>query len=365
MKINIMDPGLLHHAGHHLDINKKLIFKLAEWGHHVNLYAHAQIAANVSEEVSRYAHLFPIFRAYPYQDTQKIDPAAGELINYLHQSRVLFDDLKKVAGADIWIWPTIYAPQLNACAMINCGVPISACVQTESSMADRLTGSMFWRHAWLQAKERKISLRIGAFEPDHQYEYKPIFLEGNFSIFPSPYDGKKLYSPRKNIKNIGFFGQQRIEKGANIVHSLANSLSRKGYSVIIQDSAGNLRGEQNNNIKFVGYSKELIDIISQCDLVVLPYVPDKYRRKGSGILQDCLASGIPAVVPFDTFAGRWIDRTGAGKSFIRFDEKEILSSIESAIKDYDNIARAAFRISFDWDKHNGIAKFASEMIKIH
>lgn len=362
MKIHLMDPGLAGRAGHHPDLDLGLARWLVAAGHELRVYAHAAVDAQIQRAFETVAPLQPLFRSRPYLNPQRHDPYAGELLVYQGQSRLLVEDLRGLPAADLWLWPTMMAAQLKACAMAQPRTNVVGCVHTPVVSEEYPNGTIWWRDAFLTAQRVGMALRLGAFEPEHRYEYLPLMPDGNFQVFPWYFEGILSKTPRTALRRIGFFGHQRGEKGGSLIPDLLEALLSRGYHVTVQNSGGGPGMPARRGLTLLGHVPDLAAEIARCDLVVLPYVPDRYRRKGSGVLMDALASGIPAVAPFDTAPGRWIDRTGAGTHFVRLNTEQVLAAIEQARSRYGAIAQAAHRVSLGWRAQHGLGRFAQALI---
>lgn len=362
MKIHLLDPGLALRVGHHFDLDLKLARWLAQAGHQVQVYAHAQVAPEVLQAFEPVARVAPLFRASTYYDPRRYDPIAGELVAYLNQSRVLAQDLQSVSAADLWLWPTITAAQLNACATTANNVPVAGCVHTEARAPLHPHGDMWWRHALLAAHRAGMNLRLGALEEEMRFDYQPLMEQGVFQCWPHYFDGIAPAGPRQQLRRIGFFGHQRSEKGAALIPALVKALAERGFDVVVQDSLQHFGLGSGPRVTVLGFVDDLAEAVSACDLVVLPYDPESYRRKASGILLDALASGVPVVAPFGTLPGRWIDKTGAGTQFMRAEAAHILQAIELAQNNFGTIAKAAAQTAVDWRGRFGVAQFARALL---
>lgn len=362
MHINLMDPGLHSFAGHHFDLDLKIARLLSGQGHKVHVYAQNAASQAVISALEPFANITPLFRVRPYADLRTVDPYAGELIGYTQQSQTLAADIRSTAKADVWLWPTIMASQLHACAGISQDVLVSGCIHMPFNVGDPKNGAMWWRHALLAASQSNMHLRIGAMEPDQRYDFLPLTADGAFELFPHFYQGAPITTPKSKLKTIGFFGQQRAVKGGSLLPQLASKLISQGYQVVLHDSQQELTGMKETGAKVLGFVEDLATEISKCDLVVLPYSQEKYRKRGSGILLDSLASGVPAVVPFDTIPGRWVDRTGAGIQFPSEGGQWVLAAIEEARRKFPQIAQAAYETSQQWKNQYGPEQFVAGML---
>lgn len=358
-----MDPGLWRVAGHHFEIDLSVVRQLVADGHSVRVYTHHSAVEEVTRAFSELAETVPLFRVRAYENPARMDPIAGELLLYERLTKVLSEDLSKTAAADLWLWPSIFAGQLNACATAGRGTPVAGCVHTEPAPSGRAMEPTFWRHAFLNAQGAGLRLRIGGIEPEHRHAYLPITADEHFDILPIPHEGKPIAEAKTHLRTIGFFGHQRGEKGAALLPALLKRLLGEGYEVVVQDSSGALRVHDHPGLHGFGYVADLPGLIARCDLVVLPYVPEHYRIKGSGILWESLATGVPVVAPFATAPGNWIERTGAGKLFAHATEDGIHRAVAQARNDYARIAAAAFGVSRKWSQVHSVANFVRALLQ--
>ena len=364
MRISLLDPGLQRQAGHHFDLDFKLARWLTSHGHKVKIYSHREIKEEVRVAFEPFAPVMPLFRSGPYVNPKRYDNYAGELIVYQFQSQTLAEDLEQVSASDLWLWPTITAAQLKACSIRGVKVPLSACIHTPVVSDEYPNGQIWWRDAFLASNRSLTRMNIGAIEAEHRYDYLPLTSTGRFSLFPSYFDGFPDAVSQKEVRTVGFFGHQRGEKGAHLMGELVGQLLSSGYKVIFHDSNRSCALQKRPGLNIVGFVPDLVTEIVKCDLIILPYSPDRYKRKGSGILMDAIASGVPSVVPFGTALGRWIDKTGAGTQFVELNCNQVMAAVENAKTNYTNIARAAHNASLYWKKNHGLDRFVSRMLDV-
>lgn len=112
--------------------------------------------------------------------------------------------------------------------------------------------------------------------------------------------------PHKCIKNIGFFGHLSHIKGADNFVKLAATLPKYHFYLVAGKSGDNLEDKRLylqllreittiKNLQYIGFIERPLDIMRQCDLLVLPY-----RQGGTilGVAQSALeamAMGIPVI----------------------------------------------------------------------
>jgi glycosyltransferase involved in cell wall biosynthesis len=175
-------------------------------------------------------------------------------------------------------------------------------------------------------------------------------------------DGTPLSSPKKKLKRIGFFGHQRVEKGTSVLQSIIPQLTREGYSITYQDSFAEIKLPDLPGVERLGYVTDIAEPIAECDLVVLPYDVDRYRARGSGIVVECLALGVPVTAPLGTLPGRTIAAYGVGPLFAVPRGQPVYQAIKTADRDFARFARKAHETAVQYAARNGSARFAEALL---
>lgn len=362
MIINILDPGLSVIGGHHLEWDRLIAAELSAQGHSVTIYSHLGIAPETRAALGAGTKLVPLFRNYAYLHPQQLDPVAGELMGFIDVAVALAEDLRAVAQADLWLWPSLFHAQLYACSLIRPGVAISGCIHTEPEFMSS-QGAACWRYAFIKAGQAGLRVNLGVPGPVLQQEYDALFGSRQLvQLLPLPNPGHPCDTPRTELKTIGFFGHQRQEKGAASVPALISALLNEGYQVVLHDSGNAFGPEQLPGLTRIGYVPDLAAEIARCDLIVVPYEAGSYRARESAIVWDALASGVPVVVPYGTAPALRVLTSGAGKVFHFPTVESIRQAIGEARTDYHEIAAAAFHTSRKWRESQGVAKLAQVLI---
>lgn len=364
MKVNIMDPALVVKGGHYFDWDLRIAQTLKKMGHEVHVYAHKTIKPDVTDSLSQSGGVTGLFSAHPHVNTTALDPIAGEMVNYCDQTRVLANDLKSVGVADLWLWPTFFAQQLNACAELGWHTPVVGCVHQDPGIAQKSVGSMLWRHAMLEVKKKALPYIVGTNERELLHRFMHVVPGNGFPLIPYPCDGFPVSEPKKSLRRIGIFGAHRAEKGVNILDRLVIELLTGGFEVVLHDSKGVLNVENRDGLKYLTFAENLAVEIADCDLVVLPYSINAYQGHGSGILAECLACGIPVVGPVGTLPGRTIAEFGAGVLFAEFSVQAILAAVKLANASYVKYANAAYAASRIWANVNGTGHYVNSVLRI-
>ena len=362
MKINILDAGITYRAGHHYDYGLKLLKHYAEAGHDVHVYGASRMEDDVLKDFERFGAVTKLFQAHQYQVARAYDWYAGEIVQYNRESASIAEDLRSVPQADISIWPTIIAQQLNACAMLGAGSPIVGCVYWEPGIEAQSTGAMLWRDALLAAEAAGLKFTLASVEGELRHRFMPIVANGRFAVIPHPVDGPPIPKPKAELKRIGFFGHQRAEKGLRFMKPLLTQLVADGYKITFHNSDPGSPVPDVPGVDLLEYVEDIAVPIAECDLIVLPYDVEKYRARGSGILMECLALGIPVAAPVGTLPGRIIERLGVGPLFTANTAQLIYQAIKAAERNYPAFAANAHRAAGEFCKRNGVAAFASALL---
>jgi glycosyltransferase involved in cell wall biosynthesis len=362
MRIGLLDPGLLNRSGHHLEWDLRVVDELASLGHSVEVFANKRADRKVIESFSDRAKLWPLFEAFPYGDPGAIDPVAGELCFFLDAAAALAEDLRLIGELDLWFWPSLFAPQLYACSIVAPTARISGCIHVEPTF-QAVNGRTWWRYAFLMAERANLSANIGVVVPLLKEDYSRLTASRPIELFPVAHNGAPSSIRKTALTRIGFFGHQRREKGAALLSELVPRLLRDGFDVVLHDSGDLIRAENAAGLTVLGYVPCLADEIAKCDVVVVPYDPPAYRSRGSGIVWDAIASGVPVIAPSDTAPSRLVDETGAGRTIGDRSVDAICRAIIDVRQNYQQVSMAAFEASLRWQTTHGVKRFVAAMLR--
>lgn len=161
----------------------------------------------------------------------------------------------------------------------------------------------------------------------------------DFLLLPIPFpnavpetDSLEKWSAGSRIK-LAYLGGARVEKGFHLIPPAANSLqkiipgkllwrlqapasgafeereitvARRHLSTVLDGSIDLV--ERNLT------SEEFQSLLLSADIILLPYLPEFYRARSSGVLVQVLAAGKPVIVP----SGTWLSNQTNGKGAIEF-----------------------------------------------
>lgn len=362
MKINILDPAIFCRAGHHYDYGLKLVRHYAGEGHDVHVYGAATMNDEVAADFQEFGGVTKLFQALQYLTPDLYDWYAGEIIQYRRESASIAEDLRSVRQADVWIWPTLWAPQLEACATIGLDVPMVGCVFWDPGVESRSLEAMLWRSALESARERGVRFTIASVEAELRHRFMPIMTKARFALVPHPVDGPPIAEPKTALKRIGFFGHQRREKGLTLMQPLLSRLIGDGYSITFQNSDHDADVPKVAGVTMLDYVENIAVPIAECDLVVLPYDIKQYQARGSGILMECIALGVPVTAPIGTLPGRTVEQLAIGPLFVANSVRPIYQAIKAAERNYAVFAANAHVAARQFSNRNGVGRFAAALL---
>ena len=371
MDIALLDPDLHTNAGHHLDLNLKILRELKRRGHRVSVFAHQKLDARTAGLLKSADRVTPLFRVSAYRNPSLIepglipaffDPLSGCLAHFIDGAKAIAEDLKTLKHFDLRLWPSLSASHLLACSDASPATRTSGCIHAEPDFGMH-SGSTFWRYAFSRAMDAELPFSLGVHTPELASVYAAICPEFPPGLWPSFVDGIATPAPRNEMTRIGFFGhQQRHEKGYNLISPIVAKLLELGYQVVLQDSGASLRPSSHERLEVVGPVEDLGEQIRRCDLVVVPYHAEAYRIKGSGIVWEAIANGIPVVAPDKTAPGNLIASLGCGRLFGEFSAESILVAIRSLHADYLLVRSLAQIAARRWSGRNGIRPLVDQLL---
>lgn len=366
MKIAILDPGLVRPGGHHHDWDTRMANEMAARGHEVRLYAHAKATAEALHGFSPEVGVEALFRFDPYLTPDRFDPYCGDIERQIAGRDMTAQDLRKVAPADLWLWPTLFSYQLWATAGARPKAAVSACLLLFPGPAETFAHAEpgpWWRYAAKAARTMKLDIRtLGIPEAEGLNAYLPFLGDLDPVTVPIPVDGE----PRKRaaLETVGFFGARpREEHGSLLVPALIERCLARGLKVVTQEVDLLMpKVKEHPGLTVLGHEGGFPEKLAHADLVVMPYQWHKYLGRGSGIAYQAMASGAPCVVPRGASFSRTLAGLGAASVFSELTVGSVFDAILDARRNYSALAEAAHRGALDWRKVHGVAKFVDAMI---
>ena len=358
MKINILDAGITKRAGHHYDYCLRLARQYCSTGIDVHVFGGASMDEATRTEFAKVGEVTPLLRAKPYQNPRRFDSYGGEIFQHRKQGQVAAEDLRAVGDADVWLWPSIEAHEVDACAQHDVRAKIVGCVHSDPGIETQSVAAQLWRTSLLTAREAKLHLTLCAYENELRHRFASIQPASRFAVIPHPVEGIPRDKERSKLNRIGFIGHQRTSKESPLRNVLLKQLVQDGFAITYQNSSPEVKSPDFEGVDVLGYVDDLAVPIADCDLVVLPYDVQFYAARGSGILAQCMALGVPAIAPVGTLPGRTIERHRIGPLSVGNGDAAIYKAIQIAARHYATFSANAHRTAQQFSKNHGIAKCA-------
>ena len=135
-----------------------------------------------------------------------------------------------------------------------------------------------------------------------------------------------------------------------------------GVVIVLQDSSGLIQPGTQEGLEILGHVEDLGEQIRRCDLVVVPYHEDAYRIRGSAIVWEAIANGVPLVAPDRTSSGNLIAALGCGRLFGEFSTESIVNTIRLVHAQYRVASSLAQVAARRWSDHHGIRRYVDRLL---
>jgi glycosyltransferase involved in cell wall biosynthesis len=200
----------------------------------------------------------------------------------------------------------------------------------------------------------------------HPFTVMPIPFRTDLLDGESPERQDAEAAPLAAPLTIGYFGDARLEKGYHLLPSLLSRLwrtaIRSGRARFLVQSHFNMPGGEpgmlqarNQLLQFAAPQVELTAAplptasyyrrLQACDAVLIPYDPDSYAERSSGILVEALVAGKPVIVP----EGSWMDgQVSAEHAAVYRHPDGLFDAVQEMIDRHPDYLAAARRLRSHW-----------------
>ena len=180
---------------------------------------------------------------------------------------------------------------------------------------------------------------------------------------------------------VGFMGQQRLEKGYRLLPELAEMLLSQypALHMIVQHSRPEDEQETTATLQELAAFTDQLEVLTgvqddaayaalldRIDMLVLPYQPEFYTNRISGLAADAIANGVVTVVPQRTMMSMLLEEVGGGGGgmFADWNASSIATAVSQCIDRFNDLARAAHAAAMDWDRLNGPDRHVRQVLEI-
>lgn len=351
MKIALLDPGLESPRGHHFDLDLRLARAFGEQGHEVEAHGWVEMPpAFQAMAASEGLVLKGTFRVKTYAP---ISPGRVPIDAYEEMARSTAVDLASVPPADLWYWPTLAPYQLAAAVQNGSSVRQLGGVWWTPRFPHEV-GALMWSRCVRSLAEHPRRIVVGAYDEVIGRAYRSYSPELEMVQLPCPHDGARKIDHPSELRSIGFFGHQRPERGVDLLPQLVTTLLQRNYQVVVQDSGGTLSQKRGHpHLRILPYVNDFAAEMARCDLVVWPSRWMYYTQCFSGVVSECIATGVPVIVPSGCLPADLVARYGCAMLFHDYSPEGILGVVEDAAADFPLHVARARKAAIEWHRVNG------------
>lgn len=386
-RVLYIDPSLRYTLGHHYNVAKALGQALREQGHAVQFL--------VSRRANKTVAGRRVFRYNVYKD-MKLDPSNAYGSRMLEE-RALRHAADSVQSIAMFKPDIIYAHSVGAAICEGLLLAVSAIygnrprpqLVAELPFPIEENNGLFFASQLRSMHKRLHRQSLSALQGFHPLTVcaetsrrLSEAVEFNVGTMPSPYSTTEEIGTadlnNRSLK-IGCLGHQGFDKGIHLLPEIANSLAAvaRPVELIVQVQpetdhtiVAKLKSTaiQNQPVRLV--ENDLSDtaylkLLSELDIVLLPYNPVRYRSAISGICYEALAQGSVIVAPEDSTIGAIIkEYQPSACLFDEWSARSIFIALAKAITHIETLEEEAARGAVSYRTNNGTDAYAKKLIEL-
>ena len=357
MKVAILEPNLSASIGHYWEDAKILLRELQQRGNTVALHGNRRLGVELLDKAARQGiPIIPTFRNPLNWFWQTNTPDQAD---YRAAAEATADDLAQLGDYDLLFWPTIEPSALLACTLQPTPTPIVCGVHIAPGLF-RPAGPVIWRQATRAiARHARPPIKLGAYHSSVRAALRTYSPELTLHELPSLYQGTGQPRPAGRLQRIGFFGHQRLERGATLVPDLVQMLLKRGFDVTLQDSSLQFKVHgQIDRLTVLHYVEDIAAAMAACDLVIWPSRYAQYTERSSGIVSQCIAEGIPFIAPSGCAPSQEAAELGTGTFFHADSVAAIAEALDEAVADFPALLARASHAAAQWRLAHGPDRLA-------
>lgn len=398
MRVFYLDAGLRDDLGHHAQSCREISKALRARGIDVRVFSLRDILPSLKDEL----RATPTFRIRTY-DGVDVDPLCGHLVNFEAKWRSMIEDMKLVTGFtrdDIVYFNSVQPAQYMAAVRWYMSVHVSRrpTVVIEfgtdagvDSALDLASGTLSFsvRNFWHDPQPLFYRYAGRQMAPD------PRFILSTFDAVSSKVYQELTGHPTRTLPvprfadvepfsragrrpiTVSVMGHQRYDKGYHLVPQVARMLLSDCPDIRLLIHNGFPQGMPDVQALVrslavdprVTISEEVAgpdlwgEMLSVSDLIVSPYMHNRFSASYSAVTAEALAHAIPLVVPANTSLSRLVDDFGgACEVFLHHEPNSIVAATKRAIARFDELATTAMSGAAKWRTLMGAGNMVDSML---
>lgn len=384
-RIAYLDASLRHHTGHQANACRQIANELRARGFAVDVYASVEIGRALAGELAAR----PCFRLLPYDQSRgfRYVDAFAQALSFGQDLRsawcegrypfVVFNSVLAPQFAAIGRWLRSFPAGGAPRAAIEFGAPSGASTDGWfSQFASQYRDASRHFHALEPGK-----LLLFTFDSAASAEYAGL-LGLPVATLPAVHAAAGALRRRARRADgrltIAFLGQQREEKGVNLLPGIVRGLRDAGCGerILLHDGEPAERAilrtlrdlaSQDCLVSFLHRPADPSiwqELLSSTDLLVLPYEPKRYGASYSALAVEAVSAGIPMVVPRGTTMEALArEYQGGATVFGSWTAGAVCDAVQKAIVSFDELSAAAHAGAAGWRERNGAARFVDRLLE--
>ncbi len=390
MRLIYADPGLMSNVGHHATICRGVLSQAHDLGLPVLVFGGVDLNPGLANELGA----TPLFRVSPYCATDG-DALCGWLNAFLQGAHFTSEDfarLPALAADDVLYltgcaptqllglidWLATLAPNTRPRTVgdliYNCGLE-KGVKDGKGYWMDRDPRvdprALLYRFVGLHMKNLQVTnVRFVTEHPGLDKAYSELLrtqVEFNPAL-PQALPPRLIDRRGRRPITLGVVGHQRQDKGYPLMPDVFRTLLSRRTDIRVlahnSNTASLPQAQETMRALAKAHPHVTLDerqldkfayqsVLDSIDLMLCTYSPAVYQSSLSGVVIECMANGIPVVVPAKTtLADELIKYGEAGTIAEDHTSVAIVEATNRALDSYDKLAEAALHAAKRWADDN-------------
>lgn len=381
-RLVILDSGLRAERGHHANFTRLLVNEARSRDWATAVYSNREVSQHLQREFTPVAH----FSTSPYDLTHADGslPLVADLANFVEQNDAFEQELGSLplcsSMRDLILIPTISHNQLLGLArwMRSAAVPANAHIavmflfspgwdvlRTPPELARAMYGYALQELAWIDPARLTL---LAETQPVADEFTELAGRTVHVAPWPTAEPHVSSFRDRANQKDtlkIGYLGYAKRERGIHLLPDIARralaELPQVRFFVQVDTFLPETVQDEVDALLALGDRVEVhrgsipreqfLDTLSSMDIILMPYDPQAYRRRGSALFSEAAMLGKPMIVPGETWMAEQMHQHSlGGECFSAFDADAICDSLTTAVRDIDTLRKTALAAADPWTR---------------
>ena len=401
MRFYYLDSALHAKHAHHAEYCRSITNELRQRGIDPSVFGFQEVSAELSQGLA----VQPFFRWYTYlRNYRDQDPIAGWLRDFDVGARITIEDLKRIVAVsadDIAYFSAVYPVQFMAVLHWLSGIPKDVRPRTflefstEPGVVLLSTTGNNWQFEVMDPRREPrgtLYRYVGSVMKAEDFPSVCLFtfdqsVSGIYqaltgwpvATLPLPISAQLPLRSRSGKRPIraAILGHQRMDKGFQFVPDVLRTLLdvpdleflvHNSMPEEMIDTQRALREIAQSNPRVIADERALFgtdwaQVVDKADLVICPYEPVRYGSRYSAIVAECVANGIPCVVPANTaLAAMCRDFGGVAAEISEWSTAGIVAGVRAALADFDALAMRAAAAGPLWQQMHGVPRLVDRLL---